>query len=294
MTEDRARRRPRSGRARKRLVRAHAAHTGVAYSVAARQVAAAGLGAGESFGDAGRTVYPLAVRGSGRWSLGARAARPVATRLADARRAARLPGGRAAHLAERFPPAVGGLYAGAGRVALLAMLYLVAEAPARGQRAWAAETGEETAVDLVCADLDRAARRLLDGDWTILWDRIDGALASGGQPRLRAAFREFGDEAGAPWTGARQILDALLVVADDGHAPGTRVRAGATHGSVVGLWWAADGPPIGYDVWFDGAAGPQRVRPGDLVVLPRQETPYPAISSTRNPTTPSTRPTSTV
>jgi hypothetical protein len=33
---------------------------------------------------------------------------------------------------------------------------------------------------------------------------------------------------------------------------------------------------VAYDVWFDGAAGPRRMRPGDLVVLPRQETVYPA------------------
>ncbi|GIF71662.1 hypothetical protein [Asanoa siamensis] len=278
MTEELSRRRPRSGRARKRLVRAHAAHAGVAYSVAARQVAAAGLGAGELRGDFGRTVYPLAIRGDGRWSLGARAARPVTVRLSDARRAARLPGGRARHLAERFPPSAG-FYGGRGRVALLAMLYLVAAdgAPVAGERAWAAETAEETAVDLVCADLDRAARRLLDGDWTILWDRVDGALTATGQAGLRKAFRAFRDEAGAPWTGVRQILDALLVVADDGHAPGTRVRVGGAAGSVVGLCWAArTGPPVGYDVWLDGAAGPRRVRPGDMVVPPRQESPYPA------------------
>ncbi|SDZ62098.1 hypothetical protein SAMN05421684_7378 [Asanoa ishikariensis] len=276
MTDERSRKRPRSGRARKRLVRAHAAHAGVAYSVAARQVAAAGLAAGETLGDFGRTVYPLAVRGDGRWSLGSRAARPADVRLADARRGAGLPGGRAGHLVDRFPPtraAHGPLYAGDGRAALLAMLYLVSGAPSCGERDRAAATGEETAVDLVCADVDRAARRLLDGDWTILWDRIDGALTAGAYPRLRSVFRAFRDEAGAPWTGARQVLDALLVVADDGHAPGTRVRAGLAAGSVTGLWWAATGPPVGYDVWFDGAAGPRRVRPGDIVVLPRQETP---------------------
>ncbi|MEV4539517.1 hypothetical protein AB0J82_37660 [Asanoa sp. NPDC049518] len=278
MTDDRSRKRPRSGRARKRLVRAHAAQAGVAYSVAARQVAAAGLAAGETLGDLGRTVYPLAVRGDGRWSLCGRAARPVDVRLADARRGGGLPAGRAGHLVDRLPPARsahGPLYAGAGRAALLAMLYLVAArpAPAAGERILAAGTGEETAVDLVCADVDRAARRLLDGDWTILWDRIDGALTAGAYPRLRSAFRGFRDEAGAPWTGTRQVLDALLVVADDGHAPGTRVRAGLAPGSITGLWWAASGPPVGYDVWFDGAAGPRRVRPGDIVVLPRQETP---------------------
>ncbi|MEV0715273.1 hypothetical protein [Asanoa sp. NPDC050611] len=279
MTDERSRKRPRAGRARKRLVRAHAAHSGVAYSVAARQVATAGLRAGESLGGYGRTVYPVALSGGGagggrRWSLGARAARPFDVRVADARRAARLPAGRAGHLVDRFPPGPGGFYTGEGRAALLAMLYLVVAAPHAGERAWAAESGEEAAVDLVCADVDRAARRLLDGDWTILWERIDGALTA--HPKLRQAFRAFGDEAGAPWTAVRQILDALLVVGDDGHAPGTRVRSGTVGGAIVGLSWAADGPPVTYDVWFDGAAGPRQVRPGDVVVLPRQETPYPA------------------
>ncbi len=137
MTDERSRKRPRSGRARKRLVRAHAAQAGVAYSVAARQVAAAGLHAGEALGGFGRTVYPVAVSGGGRWSLGARAARPADDRVTDARRAARLPGGRAGHLVRRFPPARAGhgpLYAGEGRTALLAMLYLVAADVAPGGR----------------------------------------------------------------------------------------------------------------------------------------------------------------
>jgi hypothetical protein len=259
-------------------------------------------------------VYPVALGARG--SLGLRTARPAAEQLADARLAARPPQGRAEHLVHRFPPgapghgpsyaggghgpscaagghgpsyaaghgptyANGGLgpfYAGPGRTDLLAMLYLVAAgaAPSAGARAWAAETGQETAVDAVCGELDRAARRLLDGDWTILWDRIDAALTATPDPGLRDAFRGFGDEAGAPWTGVRQILDALLVVADDGHAPGTRVRTPAqVGGSIIGAWWAADGPPIGYDVWFDGTAGPRRMRPDDVVVLAGQETGYP-------------------
>jgi hypothetical protein len=293
MTEELSRKRSRSGRARKRTIRAHAAHSGLAYSVAARQVAAAGLRAGETLGSYGRTVYPVAV-GGGRWSLSARAARCAEERMRDARLAASLPGGRARHLAERFPPARAGhgpLYAGDGREELLAMLYLVVAdaAPTVGDLAWAAETGEEAAVDTICAGLDRAARLLLDGDWTILWDRIDGALTAGVRvrddrvrddaARFRAAFRGFRDEAGAPWTGVRQILDALLVVADDGHAPGTRIRAVSTpdtvEGSIVGACWAAEGPPTAYDVWFDGAAGPRRVRTGDIVVLPRQEAAHP-------------------
>jgi hypothetical protein len=303
MTEELSRRRPRSGRARKRAIRAHAARSGLPYSIAARQVAA-GLGAGETPGSHGRTVYPIALAGRG--SLGLRIARPAAEQLADARLAARLPHGRAAHLVLRFPPGVAGhgpCYAGDGRSDLLAMLYLVAAGvpdtasggldnaaggpgavpggpgavPAAGHRAWAAETGQETAVDTVCGELDRSARRLLDGDWTILWDRIDAAVTANPLPGLREAFRGFRDEAGAPWTGVRQVLDALLVVADDGHAPGTRVRTPAqtVEGSIVGAWWTANGPPTGYDVWFDGAPGPRRMRPGDVVVLAGQETGYP-------------------
>ncbi|GIF51516.1 hypothetical protein DFJ67_7639 [Asanoa ferruginea] len=277
MTEELSRRRPRSGRARKRAIRAHAARSGLPYSIAARQVAA-GLGAGETPGSHGRTVYPIALAGRG--SLAGRIARPAAEQLDDARLAARLPLGRAAHLVLRFPPGAadhGPFYAGEGRADLLAMLYLVAAGDAPEGRAWAAETGQETAIDTVCGELDRAARRLLDGDWTILWDRIDAAVTANPLPGLREAFRGFGDEAGAPWTGVRQVLDALLVVADDGHAPGTRVRTPAqtAEGSIVGAWWAADGPPIGYDVWFDGAPGPRRVRPGDVVVLAGQETGYP-------------------
>jgi hypothetical protein len=317
MNEELSRTRSRSGRARKRTIRAHAAHTGLAYSVAARQVAAAGLRAGETLGSYGRTVYPVAA-GGGRWSLSTRAARSAEERMRDAQLAAHLPGGRARHLAERFPPARAGhepvdaghgpvdaghgpvdaghgpvdaghgpLYAGDGREDLLAMLYLVVfdAAPTVGELALAAQTGEEAAVDAICAGLDRAARLLLDGDWTILWDRIDGVLTAGVRAaddrvcgdasHLQAAFRGFGEEAGAPWSGARQILDALLVVADDGHAPGTRIRSVSTsdkaEGTIVGAGWDADGPPIGYDVWFDGAAGPRRVRTGDIVVLPRQE-----------------------
>ncbi|HTF10325.1 MAG TPA: hypothetical protein VK659_19330 [Asanoa sp.] len=278
MTEELSRRRPRSGRARKRAIRAHAARSGLPYSIAARQIAA-GLGAGEIPGSHGRTVYPAALGGRG--SLGLRAARTAAEQLADARLAVRLPHGRAEHLVLRFPPGAadhGPCYAGAGRADLLAMLYLVTagDAPSAGDRAWSAETGQETAVDTVCGDLDRAVRRLLDGDWTILWDRIDAALTASPAPDLREAFRGFRDEAGAPWTGVRQVLDALLVVADDGHAPGTRVRTPAqAEGSIVGAWWAAAGPPTGYDVWFDGTAGPRRMRPGDIVVLAGQETGYP-------------------
>jgi hypothetical protein len=302
VAEELSRKPSRSGRARKRTIRAHAAHTGLAYSVAARQVAAAGLRAGETLGSYGRTVYPVAI-GAGRWSLSSRAARSAEERMLDARLAARLPGGRARHLAERFPPAHAGdgplpaqaghgpLYAGEGREDLLAMLYLVVAdaAPTVRDLALAAGTGEEAAVDTICAGPDRAARLLLDGDWTILWDRIDGVLTAGVQvcddrergdaSRFQASFRGFGDEAGAPWTGVRQILDALLVVADDGHAPGTRIRlvstSDTTEGSIVGACWATAGPPTGYDVWFDGAAGPQRVRTGDIVVLPRQESTQP-------------------
>jgi len=104
MTEELSRKRPRGGRARKRAIRAHAAHSGVAYSVAARQVAAAGLCPGEILGIYGRTVYPAGL-GRDRWSLADRSARPADERLRDARLAAVLPIGRAHHVTARFPPA---------------------------------------------------------------------------------------------------------------------------------------------------------------------------------------------
>jgi hypothetical protein len=175
--------------------------------------------------------------------------------------AAALPEGRARHLAERFPPTrgepgtgVGQLYHGERRVDALAGLYAAvagAQAdlvPSAGDLAWAAELGEETAVDSVCFALDRAARRYADAD------------AEAATPDL---------------AGARQILDALLTVADDGHAPGTRARLldDRRMGTIVNACWELAGPPIGYVVRLDGEPEAIQVRPRGLVVLSRAE-PY--------------------
>ena len=90
---------------------------------------------------------------------------------------------------------------------------------ARRWQAWAAELGEETAVDTACAGLDRAARRLLDsgphaaGTPDDLRSRIEaasGALPSalvGGDGAVQVPGRDA-------FAGARQILDAVLVVAE--------------------------------------------------------------------------------
>ncbi|GGM24654.1 hypothetical protein ACFFX1_09105 [Dactylosporangium sucinum] len=248
-------RKPRRDRARRRAVRAHAALAGLAYSVAARQLDAAGLRDGEVLGSTGRTVYPRFAADGRPWTIIAREARPADVKLADCRRAARMVTGRAEHLTERFPPNHdGSFYGGERRTELLALLYLVVAhdspglIPAPLDLAWAAELGEETAIDAVCADADRAARLVLDDGAAQRWQRIADALLAGQRGgawteewRVRyeadvldLAYRSFvtpvEDARGepfvvrAPWEGVRQILDALLVVADDGHAPGTRVR----------------------------------------------------------------------
>ncbi len=293
--------RGRRDRKRRRAIRAHAAQAGVAYSVAARQLAGAGVGPGETLASLGRTVYPVGV--PGRWSIAGRELRPAGVKLHDARRAARLAGGRAAHLVERFPAGAshaGPCYAGDGLEELLAMLYLVVVREAPGlvpaplDLAWTAELGEETAVDIECAEVDRAARLVLDDGVAGLWGRVEDALRAG-QDHADPAVRHDADRLTlvcraftmpvegadgepyvlrAPWGGAGQVLDALLVVADDGHAPGTRVRlAGSVAaGTIVGASWGAAGPPLRYTVRLDDepAAG-RTVRPDELVVLPGQE-----------------------
>ncbi|MDG6103326.1 hypothetical protein Daura_36485 [Dactylosporangium aurantiacum] len=332
--------RGRRDRKRRRAIRAHAAQAGVAYSVAARQLAGAGVGPGEGLASLGRTVYPVGL--PGRWSLAARERRPAAVKLSDARRAARLAGGRAAHLVERFPAGrettgqdtaargaagqdtaareragrertgqgigghgtagrgAGGLYyAGDGLDDLLAMLYLVVAREAPGlvpaalDLAWTAELGEETAVDIECAEVDRAARLVLDDGVAGLWGRVEAAVRAG-QDDASPAIRHDADRLTlvcraftmpvegadgepyvrrAPWRGAGQVLDALLVVAEDGHAPGTRVRlaGSAAAGTIVGAGWGAAGPPVRYEVRFDTGHLARTVRPEELVVLPGQE-----------------------
>ncbi|MEV6924944.1 hypothetical protein AB0M46_10595 [Dactylosporangium sp. NPDC051485] len=297
-------------RARRRAVRAHAAETGVPYSIAARQLAAAGLAPGESLANAGRTVYPVALS-RGRWTIVAREERPAEEKLATTRTAARLPAGRARHLADRFPPADAEgtpFYAGSLRAELLAMVYLAAAHEVPGlvppplDLAWTAELGEETALDTACADLDRAARLFLNDRPAERWHRIDAALAAAQhhpEPATRyaadlltLAHRRLctptEDAAGepqvppAPWQGVGQTLDALLVVADDGHAPGTRIRLPGKgprrEGTIQGAHWTASGSPIAYDITLDDDPAPRTVLPPDLVVLPAQESDAPALT----------------
>jgi hypothetical protein len=291
-------------------VRAHAAQAGVAYSVAARQIAAAGLAPGETLGNAGRTVYPAALS-HGRWSIAGREERTAADKLAATRAAARLPAGRARHLTDRFPPgeAAGiAFYTGDLCPELLAMVYLAVahEAPGLVPPAldldWTAELGEETAVDTACADLDRAARALLADRAAARWHRIDAALAAA-QHHPEPATRYAADlltlahrrlctptenPAGepqvpqAPWPGVRQTLDALLVVAEDGHAPGTRIRLPGKgprrEGTVLGAHWSSTGPPIAYDITLDDDPSPRTILPPEMVVLPAQESDAPALT----------------
>jgi hypothetical protein len=310
MTGQDTRRNPKSGRARKRAIRAQAARAGVAYSVAARQLEAAGLQPGETISSFGRTVYPTGFDSYRQRCIERRERRSHEERIADTRRAAILPDGRAQHLVERFPPTrgrrgtgIGPLYHGECRQELLSMLYVTVAAespglvPAVGDLAWMAELGEETALDTACAELDREARALLDRDPTALRCAIEEALAVGEHStdwrirreaiRLTALYqvmmspRDGHDGqpyvAAPPIEGVGQILDAVLIVADDGHAPGTRVRvlAEAYRGraaTIAGaLWGRPPGPPIGYVVWLDDSDQVLSAAADDLVVLADQD-----------------------
>jgi hypothetical protein len=251
-----------NNRARKRAIRRLSEQYAIPYTAAARRVQLGGIP-----GDQGRTVYPLTSDTHRYRMVAARARRGFDQRVRDTRMAAALPEGRARHLAERFPPTrgepgtgVGQLYHGERRVDALAVLYATvagAQAdlvPSAGDLAWAAELGEETAVDSVCFALDRAARMYADAD---------AEAATPDLARARAA------------AAARQILDALLTVADDGHAPGTRARLldDRRTGTIVNACWELAGPPIGYVVRLDGEPNAIQVRPRGLVVLSRAE-PY--------------------
>lgn len=230
-------------RARRRAIRDLAERSGVAYSVARRQLER-GLRPGEILASHGRTIYPSTSDSYRTALVAARERWDFPTRLADTRRAARVPDGRAAHLVDRFPPTrgepgsgVGLLYHGERRLAVLIGAYAAAgDVP--GDLPWTAELGEETAVDIACAALDRRARRLL------------------------------GDDPGeVDVDGARQILDALLIVGDDGHAAGTRVRIldGDRQATIVGAIWGPSGPPVRYRVAADGREF--MVDPDDLAVV---------------------------
>ncbi|MGI8331250.1 hypothetical protein ACRYCC_14895 [Actinomadura scrupuli] len=293
-------RKPAAGRARKRAIRALALHTGVPYSVAARQIDAADRSldwyANEMLAAQGRTVYPPSTDTHRQWLISCRSRRPFGQRLQDTRLASRLPGGRGRHLADRFPPTrgeegtgVGPLYHGEGRQDALALLYAVVLhetpecAPSPGELAWMAELGEETAVDIACADLDRTARRLLDHDRDRLRPRVEATLAAGRAHddwRLRqetvrlATWYRAARTDGLPFDGARHILDALLVIGDDGHAPGTRVRMlgeprQGRIATIVGAQWGPAGPPVRYLVRPDADPAEIVADPYDLVLLYR-------------------------
>ncbi|MFC3499903.1 hypothetical protein ACFOOK_02785 [Micromonospora krabiensis] len=237
----------------------------------------------------GRTVYPVGVDTDRQRLIDARSRRTLTDRVEDARLAADLPLGRATHLVRRFPPfrahrGVGVLYGGEARGEILALLYAVVIyerpdlEPDAADLAWEAEMGEETAVDTACADLDRAVRLLLDDDRRPLQPRVEAAVRA--LPLLRdrwedaqALGRQF--MVSTSMDGVRQIMDALLMVADDGHAPGTRVKllSGADAdlaGTLVGAMWGLSGPPISYWVHPDGAALKMAAEPQDLIVLAGQ------------------------
>jgi len=251
-------------RARKRAIRALAAELGVAYSVAARLLTAPGPEPADPPPGAGADGDHRA------WMFAAREHRTFTSRVRDTRLAADLPLGRAAHLARRFPPlrtttGIGPLYDGEGRETTIAMLYAVLEyespalLPPADELAWAAELGEEAAVDIACAALDRAARQLLDQDRWRLWVRIEAALTAGeANPdrRLRDPAIILGRELRSTslrssLDGVQHIFDALLVEAYDCHPPGTRVRVGDRTGTVIGARWEQTGPPTAYQVSFD-------------------------------------------
>lgn len=280
-------RRPVPDRARKRAIRALAAELGVAYSVAARLLAA------QTPTPTGRRRhgFPIGDDEHRAWMFAARENRTFHARVRDARLAADLPLGRAAHLATRFPPlhaTIGPLYQGEGRETTIAMLYAVLEhespslLPPTDELAWAAELGEEAAVDIACAAIDRAARQLLDHErwhrWQ-LWARVEAALTAGeASPdrRVRDAAITLGRELRSTslrssLDGARHILDALLAEQYDCHPPGTRVRLGHRSGTVVGTQWEQTGPPTGYHVRLDAEPATRLVPIADLTSTPTAE-----------------------
>lgn len=306
MSDEFRKRLPAHDRARKRAIRAAAAKAGVPYSVA-RHWLAPDQGSPVTIpASQGRTVYPQGSDSARQQAIESRNRRSFEQRRQDTRLAADLPLGRARHLVERFPPtrgeaqtAVGLLYHGNGRQEVLALLYAMVSdrepelVPSVGDLAWVAELGEETAVDTACARLDRAARLLLDRGAAGIAQSVEQLLAEPGpagadqrvlaetwyltKAMLRMANPNDRDDSTTtiprlPLDGVGHILDALLIIAEDGHAPGTRVRilpapAGGALGTIVSVRWGSDGPPVSYEVRPDRSARSVSADPEDLIVL---------------------------
>jgi hypothetical protein len=284
---------PISDRARRRAIRAHAVALSVPYSVAARLLAAPAARSGAAGGpdDSGNHRA---------WLFAVRERRSFELRVRDTRLAVDLPLGRATHLTERFPTLrrspVGPLYDGEVRQATLGMLYAVvlheslAVRPDAEALAWVAELGEEVAVDIVCAGVDRAARRLLDVDRWQLCTRIEAALDAGEAAHDRRA-RDAAITLGRQFRttvlrrsleGARHTLDALLVAADGTHAPGTRVRLlSAPHdgpaATVVAVEWLPTGAPRSYQVQIDEGSATFTVGLDDVEGLDQPIRPEPVL-----------------
>ncbi|MEV6967583.1 hypothetical protein AB0M47_21010 [Hamadaea sp. NPDC051192] len=226
----------------------------------------------------------------------------------EARRATLVAGGRAWHLADRYPPLkpkshYGFVFGGTGvmsNVLALELLYLVALHeqpdlwPDPKHLAWVAELADTDAVDAACAELDRAARLVVDGDHKRLHsERIPAALEAGRQlpdrrrreeaARVASGYHQatkvpygyneagFPQYAGVQIRAARQVLDATLTATSGGYAPGNRVEVssgehtGAT-GLVIGIEWAVSGPPAEYVIEARGTF-PGMIVPAEHVRL---------------------------
>jgi hypothetical protein len=226
----------------------------------------------------------------------------------EARRATHLVGGRAWHLADRFTPLkpknhYGYVFGGMGvmsNVLALELLYLVALheqpglCPDPKHLAWVAELADTDAVDAACADLDRAVRLVVDGDYARLYDeRIPAALAAGRTlsdrrrreeaERVAAGYHRatkvpygynnagFPQYHGVQMRAARQVLDAALTATNGGYAPGNRAEITAGEhagvaGLVIGIEWAASGPPAAYVIEARGVH-PDLIVPAALIQL---------------------------
>lgn len=278
-------------RARRRAIRAHAARLGVSYTAAARLLTA-------------RNAHPAGAFPAGAdehraWLFAMREQRSFHLRLQDTRMAVDIPLGRAAHLTERFPPLrlTQALYDGESRQVMLGLLYALlrhespALLPTVDELGWVAELGEETAVDFVCAALDRAARLLVDEDSWNLWTRIEAALIAGEASSDRSA-RDAAITLGRDFRtmvprksldGARNILDALLVIAHGGYPPGTLVRilTGPAKGcpaTILGASWQQKGPPTHYRVRADAITTTLNLHPDDVIPYDHPAQSEPALT----------------